>query len=392
MPTQFLHGVEVVEIDDGIRSIQTLKSSIIGLVGTAQEADANWPLNTPVLCAGPRQAATLGDAGELKDAYNAIYQQGAKVAVIVRVEEGVDEAATLSNVIGDPADQTGVYALLNAGSIVGQTPRILAAPGFTSQRTGGVANGTVAALDVVAKRLRAIVVADGPNTTEADALLYRQDWGSDRIYVVDPGVRVFDATAQANVTRPASAFAAGAFARRDLEKGFWWSPSNQVLSGVLGTARPIDFALGDTETQANRLNAGEVATIVQQDGYRLWGNRSTSSDPLWAFISVRRTADLIYDSVEAAHLWAMDRPFSGQLIKDIEGGVRAYLRTLEATGAILGGDVWLDEELNTETELKAGRLYLDFDIEPPAPLEHLTFRARRNGSYYEELAAEVARA
>lgn len=34
--------------------------------------------------------------------------------------------------------------------------------------------------------------------------------------------------------------------------------------------------------------------------------------------------------------------------------------------------------------MKAGKLFLDFDIEPPAPLEHLTLQAHRNGDYYEE--------
>lgn len=154
----------------------------------------------------------------------------------------------------------------------------------------------------------------------------------------------------------------------------------------------MSFGLSDPNSRANILNENEVATIVRKDGYRLWGNRSTTADPLWAFLSVRRTADMIYESVEQAHLWAMDRPFSAQLINDIRDGVDAYLRHLKALGAILGGRVWLDPELNTEAQLKAGKLYLDFDIEPPAPLEHLIFRAHRNGEYYEELVADVAQA
>lgn len=62
MPDAFLHGVEVVEIDDGLRPIQTVKSSIIGLVGTAPDADAGeYPLDLPVLITGPRMAAGLGE-------------------------------------------------------------------------------------------------------------------------------------------------------------------------------------------------------------------------------------------------------------------------------------------------------------------------------------------
>ena len=50
MPEQFLHGVEVIELNDGARPIQTVKSSVIGLIGTAQQG----PVNTPTLILGSR--------------------------------------------------------------------------------------------------------------------------------------------------------------------------------------------------------------------------------------------------------------------------------------------------------------------------------------------------
>lgn len=34
MSTDFLHGIETIEQGDGIRSIRTTKSSVIGLIGT----------------------------------------------------------------------------------------------------------------------------------------------------------------------------------------------------------------------------------------------------------------------------------------------------------------------------------------------------------------------
>lgn len=393
MPDHFLHGVEVVQIDDGLRPIRTVKSSIIGLIGTAMAADAaKFPLDTPVLITGPRAALDLGLTGSLKDAYEAVYSQGVNVAVVIRVEEGADAAATLANVVGDATAGTGVYGFLNASSLTGQTPRILAAPGFTSTPATDLKSPVTGALLIVADRLRSVVIADGPNTNEADALLDRAKFGSDRLYIIDPAVKVFDTATAAYETRPSSGYVAGLLSKRDQEKGFWWSPSNQIVSGIGGTARPISFVISSTETEANRLNEKEVSTIVQQDGFRLWGNRSTATDPLWAFLSVRRTADMIYESIEAAHLWAMDRPFSGQLLLDIRDSVQAYLDSLTTRGALLGGKCWLDPELNTEVELKAGKLWLDLDIEPPAALEHLTFRAHRNGSYYEELVADVASA
>lgn len=390
MPVEFLHGVETIQIDDGIRPIATVKSSVIGVVGTAPAADAAaFPLNTPVLVTGPRMAATLGATGTLKDSYDAIYSMGVNLAVVVRVEEGVDAAATAANVTGDPALGTGVYALLAANNLTGQTPKIIGAPGHVTPADPNTKPGPVAALQTVAARLRGVTVLDGPNTNEADAITYAGLFDDARVYLVDPAVKVYDATAADYVTRPASGYAMGAISRRDAERGFWWSPSNQVLPAVTGTSRPVFWALNEKETEANRLNAEKVATIVRGDGFRLWGNRTTATDALWAFLSVRRTADMIYESVEAAQLWAMDRPFSAQLIRDIRDSVQEYLNTLIRRGAILGGKVWLDPELNTEATLKAGQLYLDFDIEPPAPLERLTFRAHREGSYYTELVTQV---
>ncbi len=390
----FLHGIEIIEIDNGIRPIQTVASSVIGIVGTAPLADAAaFPLNMPVLIAGPRQAATLGATGTLLDAYQQIYAEGVNIAVVVRVEEGADAAGTLANVVGSAVSQTGIHALVTAESIIGVTPMILCAPGFTSNVAPfNVAAPGATALISVATRMKAVAIIDGPNTNEANALTDVANYGSDRVLYVDPAVRVWNEAAEAIVTRPASASFAGALSAVDADpsKGFWWSPSNMVLKGIVGTARPIGFAIGAEDTESNRLNEAGIATIVNRNGFRSWGNRTLGIDPNWAFLSVRRTADMVYRSIEEALLWAMDRPFSEQLLRDIRDSVKSYLETLENRGAILGGDCWLDPELNTEATLKAGQVYIDFDIEPPAPLERLSIRAHRNGSYYEELVAAVA--
>ena len=75
--------------------------------------------------------------------------------------------------------------------------------------------------------------------------------GSDRLYIVDPAVQVFDTDSAEYVTRPASGYVAGVISRTDNDKGVWWSPSNQLVSGITGTARPIGFGLSDPDTEAN---------------------------------------------------------------------------------------------------------------------------------------------
>ena len=54
----YLHGVEVVEVTDGVRSITAKATAVIGIVGTAPFADpVAFPLDRPVLITAPGQAA-----------------------------------------------------------------------------------------------------------------------------------------------------------------------------------------------------------------------------------------------------------------------------------------------------------------------------------------------
>ncbi|KZZ72386.1 phage tail protein, partial [Oleiphilus sp. HI0132] len=304
MPEQFLHGVEVVEIDSGPRPIKTVRSSVIGLIGTAPDADEDrFPYHTPILIAGKRsEAAGLGRTGTLPAAIDDIFDQTGAMIVLIRVPDwfGEDEEwpslieeegprlamagpwfSNIGQVIGGIDDETGQYlgiqAFLAAESEVHVTPRILIAPEFSHHPA--VANELLS----VAERLRAVVIADGPNYNDEEAIDYRQMFGSPRLYLIDPWVRVWDAEDNVEVVRPASARVAGLIAKSDAERGFWWSPSNREIRGLMGTARSVDFALGDVNARANFLNENEVATIIQKDGFRLWGNRSCSADPKWAF-------------------------------------------------------------------------------------------------------------
>jgi len=471
MTTTFLHGVEVLQIDTGARPIQTVRSSVIGLIGTAPDADATkFPLNTPVLIASRSEMAGLGTTGTLQSALDLIYDQAGAVVVVIRVTEGADERATITNVVGGINGGTGAYegvhAFLASENAVGFAPRVLIAPGFTHQRTangiltipvttqgsgytiapavtiaappaGGAQATAVAVLGTganagkvvsitvtnpgegytsnptvtiaaptsgvqavagtttrgtvrsrvlaemlgIAQRLRAVIIGDGPNTTDAAAIQLNDDFGSDRIYVVDPWVLV------AGEAVPASSAVAGLINKVDNERGFWWSPSNNEIAGIEGTARAIDFTLGDYTSRANLLNEAKIATIIREQGFRLWGNRTLSSEPLYAFLSVRRTADMINESILRGHLWAVDRCITATYLEEVMESVRGYLRSLKARGAILGGDVWVDPDLNTPTSIASGQVFFDFEFTPPYPAERVTFRSHLVNSYVVDLFA-----
>lgn len=396
--SDFLHGVEVVEIDDGSRPIRLAATSVIGVVGTAPQADADaFPLNEPVLVLGSRaQAAALGTEGTLPDALADILSVTGALVVVVRVEDGVDDAATMSNVVGGVDTATGKYlgveALLAAASRVGAKPRLLIAPGFTHQRPEDpanpgqyLANPVAAALTAVAEKLRAVVIVDGPNTNDTDALAAREGFGSKRVFFHDPWYQVWDPAVDGPMLRPASARIAGVIAWNDNVRGWHTSPSNQLIPGIMGLGREIDFTLGDPTCRANFLNSHEIATTIQESGYRLWGNRTTSSDPKWAFLAHVRIADIINDSLLAAHLWAVDRNITRTYLEDVTSGVQAFINRLVAERRIAGGRCWADPELNTPEDMQAGRVTFDFDFSPYGVAERVTFRSRMVNDYLEEV-------
>ncbi len=461
MTTSFLHGVEVLDIDTGFRPIRTVRSGVIGLIGTAPDADPNeFPLDTPVLIAGSRtHAQKLGSSGTLPDAMDGIFDSTGAVVIVVRVEHESNYNATLANVVGAATGYVGVHAFLAAEEKTGYEPKILCAPGFTAEKVddgitsinvtnGGsgyttatvsitnttgtsgagataeavIVNGQVSAINVInggegyihgatvtisgdgtgaagsanvgdlmnpvvaellgiAQQLRAVIIADGPNTTDEAAIQYAALHSSDRIYVVDPQVRVYHSASGTYVNQPASARVAGLIAKIDDERGFWWSPSNNILNGIVGVARTVPFQLGNSSSAANLLNENEVTTIIRQNGFRLWGNRTTSIDSKWAFLSVRRTADMINESVQQAHLWAVDRCINRTYLQDVREGVNAYIRTLVARGAILGGTCWVNPELNTPADISDGHVTFDFDFTPCYPAERVTFRSILTNGY-----------
>ncbi|OAB80785.1 phage tail protein [Wolbachia endosymbiont of Laodelphax striatellus] len=384
MPEEFLHGVNVIEVTSGAKTVRTAKSSVIGVIGTAPEADGQkFPLNKPVLIAGSlREAARLGKRGSLPSAVNGVFSQIGATVVVIRVEESensdpkLKEEETLKNIIGGVDKETGEYqgieAFLSSESIIHVAPRILIAPQFTHQlpESENPKNPVVAALIGVAEKLRSIIVADGPNTNDEEVIKWRKSVGSSRVYVVDPWVKVFEGE-----EKPASPFVAGLIAKIDSEQGFWHSPSNKEINGIVGTSRPIDFTLGNTNCRANHLNENEVTTIIHQNGYRLWGNRTCSNDSKWAFLSVRRTADLINDSLLRAHLWAVDRNITKTYIDDVIEGVNSYLASLKAQGAIISGKCYATPELNTPANIASGKVYFDFEFTPPYPAEQITFKS-----------------
>lgn len=98
--------------------------------------------------------------------------------------------------------------------------------------------------------------------------------------------------------------------RAYLDKTIGWHKaiSNVVVEGVSGVTRDITFDIQDTSTDANYLNEHKITVPINFNGYRLWGSRTCSDDPLFQFENYTRTAQILRDTIADAHAWAIDKP------------------------------------------------------------------------------------
>lgn len=387
MPADYHHGVRVVEISEGVRPIRVINTAIIGIVCTAPDADAAYfPLDTPVLITSVLTAlGKAGTAGTLAKTLDAIADQGAPVIVAVRVAPGLDEAATNAAVIGTVTaggQYTGMQALLAAESKIGVRPRILACPGLDTQ-------AVATALATIAQKLRAFayVSAWGCDTV-AEAILYRANFSQRELMLIWPDFLGTDSLG-ATVTIPATARAVGLRAKIDEEVGWHKTLSNVGVNGVTGISADVFWDLQNPATDAGLLNADEVTTLIRKNGFRFWGSRTCSDDPLFPFENYVRTAQVLADTIAEAHMWAVDKPMHPSLVKDIIEGINAKFRELKALGYLIDAQAWYDAELNSATVLKSGKLYIDYDYTPVPPLENLVFQQRITDRYLVDFAARI---
>jgi phage tail sheath protein FI len=93
--------------------------------------------------------------------------------------------------------------------------------------------------------------------------------------------------------------------------------------------------------------------------------------------------------VQAAELYAVDKPPSVQLLREMAQMVQSFFDYGKKTGFLIGGKVWLDPERNTPEQTSQGIWAWDFDPEAPAPMEHIQNYAHRNTGYYSDLVAAI---
>ena len=290
--------------------------------------------------------------------------------------------------------RTGLKAFPDSYNLFGFFPKIFIAPPFSALNSVGVA------LTASADEMDGITYIDAPiGTTPQQAIAGRGPLGtinfntsSDRVRLCYPHVKIYDARTNGERLQPLSIRAAGLRAKVDNDKGYWVSSSNQELVGVIGLERPLTARVDDPTSEVNLLNENGVTTVFNSfgTGLRLWGNRTAAWPTVTHmrnFENVRRTKDVVDESIRYSSLQFVDMPITNSLIDSITESVNQFMRKLIGDEALLGGECWYDPTRNPQTEIEAGHLLFNYKLTVPLPFERGTFETEITGEYLVNLGA-----
>ncbi|WP_323190533.1 phage tail sheath family protein [Halostella sp. PRR32] len=191
-----------------------------------------------------------------------------------------------------------------------------------------------------------------------------------------PWVSVKDPFTNQEKLVPPGGHIAGLFARSDAEYGVHKAPANEVVRGVLGVQHDL------TKGEQDVLNPKGVNCIrsFQGRGIRLWGARTTSSDPEWKYVNVRRLFLFIEQSIDEGTQWAVFEPNDVDLWARVTQSVENFLTTVWRDGGLQGSTadeafyVRCGEETMTQDDIDNGRLIVEIGVAPVKPAEFVIFR------------------
>jgi phage tail sheath protein FI len=175
---------------------------------------------------------------------------------------------------------------------------------------------------------------------------------------------------------PPSGHVAGIYARCDQSMGAFRAPANEVIEGIFDVARDL------MDEDIGQLNDEGINCLksFSMRGIRVWGARTTASDPAWRYVNVRRVMNTVISSVERGLQWSVFETNSPVLWKSLERQVTMFLLELWQLGYFKGSSpeeaffVKCDEETNTPEAREAGQVVVECGVSPVRPAEYLVFR------------------
>jgi phage tail sheath protein FI len=299
-----------------------------------------------------------------------------------------------ADLVGDPDDKTGIYAL---DRIAPSIFNILCVPAATKLvPAGGKSVGPMQSLLADAEAYcvdkRAFLIVDIPPgvQTVADMRSFVADLEgaglrSTNAAVYFPRLTIPD---RLQNDRPrnvgASGTLAGVYSRTDATRGVWKTPAG--TEAFLRNAR-LTVKLGDLENGAlnplgvNALRTFPIVGTVSWGGRTLEGADQLASE--WKYVAVRRTALYIEESLYEGLQWVVFEPNDEPLWAQVRMNVGAFMHDLFRQGAFQGNSpdkayfVKCDDETTTQNDVDRGIVNIWVGFAPLKPAEFVVLKIQQ---------------
>ncbi|HEY1730360.1 MAG TPA: phage tail sheath C-terminal domain-containing protein [Terriglobales bacterium] len=169
---------------------------------------------------------------------------------------------------------------------------------------------------------------------------------------------------------------AGIYARSDTNVGVQKDPANEVINGIVQLQLPIN------NQQQAILNPKGVNCLryFTGAGNLVWGGRTTSTDPDWLYINVRRIFIFVETSIQRGTQWVVFDINSDPTWRRVVRSVSDFLTGLWRDGVLQGDTkdeaffVRCDNTTMSQADIDAGRLICVIGIAPVKPAEFVIFQ------------------
>lgn len=374
-------GVYIEEVPFKSHSIEGVPTSTAAFVDIFERGPIGKAVKIDCFADFERVFGGLHPRSEASYAIRQYYLNGGRVAWVVRVDEPRARKLT-----GDPAAQTGMYAL---EGIAPDSFNILCIPAAANLDQKGFAAVISAAARYCCDK-RAFLIIDPPSAikTKDEMVSWMQANDSlrhrnaaiyfPRLGIPDP----LNGNQPRNVG--ASGTLAGVYARTDQTRGVW-KASAGAQADLRGANIPVQLTNSEND-ELSKLGINTLRTFPQV-GNVAWGARTLAGSDQdaseWKYVPVRRLALYLEESLYRGSKWAVFEPNDDLLWAEIRSSFGAFMSSLFRLGAFQGtkpGDAFFircDETTTTQNDIDSGVFNIMVGFAPLKPAEFILIRIQQ---------------
>ena len=384
------------EVIDGGRPIEGVATAVAAFIGLAEQGPFETPLSLTSFTEFRDTFGGHADHVTMSFAVRDFFANGGTDAVVVRLGgrggDAPDGAVlTASDIVGPglEEDGRGLYALDRVDLF-----SLLVIPPHT--RDGGVDPEVVRAADAYCRSRRAILLLDGlPRWAVAGDVLAAYASGLDAVIGTSSAdaALFYPRLRQPNPLRrrelgvfSALGAVAGVIARTDAQVGVWASPAGP--HALLNRVSELDVDLSTREVSALTAAGVNCLRSVPGGGHVVWGARTMqggdASGSEWKYLSVRRTALFIEESLARGTRWVTFEPNTEETWTQVREHVDEFMHGLFREGAFPGSSrpsdgyfVKCGRDTMTEHDIESGVLTVTVGFAPIRPGEFVVVRVQQ---------------